>query len=241
MPHQTGILTALKDWGLTVIEVPGWRTRGSSSFDPQGHVFHHDVVPDNPGTNDPIPQIIVNGRSDLRGPLAQFWLETDGDVHLCAAGRANHAGEGGWKGLNENAEVWGTEMNNLGVPSDLWPDEQLDAAYRLAACTAEFSDFPVANVCFHKEWAPDRKIDPHTLVGGAFRTAVKLQEKEGLMPGEVKEIKTFVAAKHRLRRDAEVKILQRQKLILEKLGATQAQLREIDNDIDTLLAEKDDV
>lgn len=189
MTYQPGILEAIRDWGLTVHEVPGWQTRGSSDFTPRGHVIHHDVIPDQPGDSDHIPTIIVQGRSDLPGPLANFWLERDGDVHLCAAGRANHAGEGGWNGLSGNSTVWGTEMNSLGTPADPWPEVQLDAMARLAACTAEFSGFSIANVCGHKEWAPTRKIDPHTINMAAFRRQVELQEKEGLMPGEVKEIK----------------------------------------------------
>ncbi len=188
MGYQVEIIDALRDWGLTVVLVPGWQTRGSSSFDPRGHVIHHDVVPDQPGTQDHVPSIITDGRSDLPGPLANFWLERDGDVHLCAAGKANHAGEGGWNGLSGNGSVWGTECNNMGVPSDHWPEVQLEAMARLAACTADFSGFPVGNVCGHKEWAPTRKIDPHTINLDAFRRQVDLQEKEGLTVGQVQDI-----------------------------------------------------
>jgi hypothetical protein len=192
--HQTGILAALRDWGLTVVEVPGWQTRGSSDFDPKGHVVHHDVVPDQPGDNDRVPSIIINGRSDLPGPLANFWLEKDGNVHLCAAGRANHAGEGGWNGLSGNSTVWGTEMNNLGTPADPWPDRQLEAMYRLAAATCDFSGSPVRNVCGHKEWAPTRKIDPHTINMNAFRSLVALQEKEGLTVGQFETLEDRIIA-----------------------------------------------
>ncbi len=227
MPYQTGILEALKDWGLVVHEVSGWRTRGSSSFDPHGHVIHHDVVPDQPGNQDHIPSIIVNGRPDLAGPLANFWLERDGDVHLCAAGTANHAGEGNWNGLNENREVFGTEMNNLGVPSDPWPDVQLEAMARLAACTADYSGFPVANVCGHKEWAPTRKIDPHTIDMGAFRTHVSLEEKEALTVGQVQDINEVTRKQGQKTR----------KLIRDLYRAESAQNRRLsDAEIDKILA-----
>lgn len=184
MAYQTGILPALKDWRLAVVEVPGWQTRGSSLFDPRGHVLHHDVI----RPMDSVPDLILAGRpeDDLPGPLANFWLRRDGTVFLVAAGKANHAGEGHWKNLSGNSSVWGTEMNNLGVAADEWPEEQLEAMARLAAATAEFSGFPVANVCFHREWAPDRKIDPHTLDPDAFRRHVELTTKEGLfMPGDI--------------------------------------------------------
>lgn len=169
MGYQTGILPVLQDWGLEVVEVPGWRTRGSSSFDPHGHVLHHDVI----GPTSTVPGMIVNGRPDLAGPLCNFWLDRGGRVHLVAAGRANHAGEGSWRGLSGNSSVWGTEMNNLGTPSDPWPDAQLDAMVRLAAATADYSGFDASMVCGHKEWAPTRKIDPHSINMAQFRIRVK--------------------------------------------------------------------
>lgn len=172
MPLQVGILPALRDWGLTVHETAGWRTRGSSDFAPQGHVIHHDVIPDQPGRQDHVPGIIIGGRSDLPGPLANFWLEVDGDVHLVAAGKANHAGVGGWRGLTENRQVWGTEANNMGTPATPWPDVQLEAWYRLCAATCEFSGFSPVMVCGHKEWAPTRKTDPHSINMAGFRTRV---------------------------------------------------------------------
>lgn len=178
MGHQTGILDALKDWGLVVVEVPGWQTRGSSGFDPHGHVVHHDVIP--PVTT--CPSIIVDGRSDLSGPLANFWLEANGRVHLVAAGRANHAGEGNWQGLYGNSSVWGTEMNNLGTPATPWPDEQIDAMVALAAATAEYSGFEASMVCGHKEWAPTRKVDPHSIDMAAFRIRVLEAQRTGPTP-----------------------------------------------------------
>ena len=224
MPYQLDIVDALRDWGLTVVTVPGWQSRGSSDFNPHGHVLHHDVIPDNPGTNDHIPTLIVNGRSDLAGPLANFWLETDGDVHLCAAGRANHAGEGGWNGLSDNSSVWGTEMNNLGVPTDFWPDIQLEAMSRLAACTMDFSNFPAANVCGHKEWAPNRKIDPHSINMSAFRTRVAQETKDAaLTPEQMAEIKRVTVVQgqktRRLVRDLAVNERTRDRAQTAKLTA----------------------
>lgn len=188
MGYQTGVLEALRDWGLVVVEVPGWQTRGDDYFDPRGHVLHHDVIADQPGTSDRTPSLIINGRSDLPGPLCNFWLERDGNVHLVAAGEANHAGAGGWRGLTGNASVWGTEMNNLGTPADPWPDVQLEAMARLAAATADFSGFDPSMVCGHKEWAPTRKVDPHSIDMTAFRMKVATQTKEGLTVAEIDRI-----------------------------------------------------
>lgn len=76
-----------------------------------------------------------------------------------AAGRANHAGSGSWRGLVGNSSVWGTEANNRGT-GEMWPDVQIDAYARLCAATCDYSGFTAEMVCRHAEWAPSRKIDP---------------------------------------------------------------------------------
>lgn len=154
MPYQTGVVEALHDHGLTVGYCPGWETRGSSSFNPRGHVVHHDA-----GNNWTTPPgILIAGRSDLPGPLCNFALGRDGKVWMVAAGRANHAGTGSWRGLVGNSFVWGTEANNRGT-GEMWPDVQIDAYVRLCAATCEFSGFSAEMVCRHAEWTT-RKIDP---------------------------------------------------------------------------------
>ncbi len=155
MPYQTGVVEALYDHGLDVGFVPGWQTRGSSSFNPHGHVVHHDA-----GSHWTTPPgILIAGRSDLPGPLCNFALGRDGKVWMVAAGRANHSGLGGWRGLVGNSAVWGTEANNAGT-GETWPDVQIDAFARLCAATCDFSGFTAEMVCRHAEWAPTRKIDP---------------------------------------------------------------------------------
>jgi len=194
MPAQIGVVEALRDWGLTVHLVPGHITRGSQDFNPRGHVCHHDVIPDQPGKQDHVPGIIINGRPDLDGPLANFWLEVDGDVHVVALGRANHAGVGSWRGLSQNSQVWGTEANNMGTPATPWPDEQLEAWYKLCKATCQFSDFEPAMVCGHKEWAPGRKSDPHSLNMDTFRNNVRNATKgdDELSAEEAKMIKDAI-------------------------------------------------
>ncbi len=155
MPYQTGILAALRDHGLDARTVPGWETRGSSSFAPRGHVVHHDAIPTRWQTP---PAILIAGRSDLPGPLCNFALNAWGTVYVVAAGRANHAGTGGWRGLSGNSSVWGTEAQNAGT-GQTWPDEQIDAYVRLCAATCDYSGFSAEMVCRHAEWTT-RKIDP---------------------------------------------------------------------------------
>lgn len=156
MPYQTGVVTALRDYGLEVGLIPGWERRGSSSFNPKGHVVHHDA---NPTRWIGPPNMLIAGRPDLAGPLCNFALNSAGKVWMIAAGRANHAGTGSWRGLVGNASVWGTEAQNAGT-GQVWPDEQIDAYARLCAATGEYSGFTAEMVCRHAEWAPSRKIDP---------------------------------------------------------------------------------
>jgi hypothetical protein len=51
-------------------------------------IAHHTAA-----TNDS-DSTLINGRSDLPGPLCNWALPENGDWVLIASGRANHAGEG---------------------------------------------------------------------------------------------------------------------------------------------------
>lgn len=158
MPYQTWIFDAAKATGYPVVEVDGWQTRGSSTFDPRGLVWHHTA---GPSTGDaPTLNLVVNGRSDLPGPLSQFVLGRSGTIYVVAAGRANHAGEGGWRGLSGNSSVFGIEAEHVGRTGVAWPDVQLDAYLKLSAELAKRGGFTADMVCGHKEWAPTRKVDP---------------------------------------------------------------------------------
>jgi len=158
VPYQTGVVEALRDHGLDLGFCPGWETRGSPSFNPRGHVVHHDAG----GNWATPPGILIEGRPPgpnyLPGPLCNFALGRDGKVWMVAAGRANHAGTGSWRGLVGNSSVWGTEANNRGT-GEMWPDVQIDAYARLCAATCDFSGFTAEMVCRHAEWT-SRKIDP---------------------------------------------------------------------------------
>lgn len=155
MSRHTGVVEALRDHGLTLGFCPGWETRGSSTFWPQGHVCHHDAIASRWSTP---PGLLISGRPDLAGPLCNTALQADGTVWLVAAGRANHAGTGSWRGLVGNSTVWGTEAQNAGTGQE-WPQEQIDAYVRLSAALAEYFSFSAEMVCRHAEWT-SRKIDP---------------------------------------------------------------------------------
>lgn len=161
MSYQTDILEACQDYGLvlgkTLKEYAGWRTRGSSIFSPKGSVNHHTA---GPRTGDlPTLNTLIFGRSDLPGPLCNAALSRSGVIHLIAAGRANHAGLGGWAGLSGNSSVWGLEVEHCGYPDEAVSAARWDAMYRWHRACMDVSGFSSRFVCQHFEWAPTRKID----------------------------------------------------------------------------------
>lgn len=182
MPYATGIVDQLRKFGLKVVEVPGWKTRGGSGFRPGGVVAHHTGPW---STVDGMIRLLRDGRSDLPGPLCQVGLAPDGTCHVVAAGTANHAGTGGWRELSGNSRVFGIEAIHSGSASTPWPQVQVDAFIRCSAALGALAGRDGRWVCGHKEWAPRRKIDPISLDMGSFRQAVtdvQLRQAGAIVP-----------------------------------------------------------
>lgn len=132
-------LKALKDEGVTVVEVGSWRSHNRNSKGAWGPVngvmIHHTVTSGSARTVD----ICRNGYSGLPGPLCHGVITKDGRVHLVGYGRANHAGLGdddvlaaviaeraSYPPVNEantdgNARFYGFECENLGDGKDPGP------------------------------------------------------------------------------------------------------------------------
>lgn len=156
MSYQLGIPAALRRYGLTVETVAGWETRGSSTFNPRGVVCHWTA---GPKTGDrPSLRIVIHGRTDLPGPLCNVFLTRAGVAVVVAAGRANHAGTGGWNGLTGNSSVFGIEAEASG---NEWTEAQRSAYPRVVAALVDLAGGNVDNVCGHYEWATPagRKVD----------------------------------------------------------------------------------
>lgn len=152
---------AARATGFPVTEVDGWETRGSSTFDPGGLVWHHTA---GPATGDmPSLNILINGRDGLPGPLSQYGLGRSGRIYVVASGRANHAGPGGWNGLTGNGSVIGIEAEHTGKSTDPWPGTQLASYRALSALIMVRLGVSTEFLCGHKEWAPARKPDPVSL------------------------------------------------------------------------------
>lgn len=168
LPH------VLKAAGLKVALVDGWEDRGRGDVGPTlGVLCHHTAGPRN--GNMPSLHTLIEGRSDLRGPLAQLGLGRDGTYYVIAAGRSNHAGGGVWNGVtNGNANFIGIEAENTGRSDDFpWPSVQIDAYHRGVAAILKHLGLGADCCAGHKEYAlpQGRKPDP-SLDMSVFRTSV---------------------------------------------------------------------
>lgn len=168
MPRQTWIADKLRYYGLDVIEQPGWKTRGSTSFNPRGVVVHHTASAR--GSDTPSLGIVVHGRTGLPGPLCHVLIARSGTCHVIAAGRANHAGTGSYRGLVGNTSVLGIEAENDGL-GEPWPPHQLGVFEQATAALLDGINRGASWVCGHKEWTP-RKIDPTGIRMDDFRLTV---------------------------------------------------------------------
>jgi GH24 family phage-related lysozyme (muramidase)/peptidoglycan hydrolase-like protein with peptidoglycan-binding domain len=169
----TWLPEVLEKAGLKVAETAGWRTRGRAEMGRvRGVMCHHTANPHE--GNMPTLNMLINGRSDLPGPLCQLGLGRDGTYYVVAAGRANHAGRGLWEGIaTGNSSFIGIEAEHSGDPAEKWPDVQTDAYVRGVAAILKHIGASANMCCGHKEYAlpPKRKPDP-TFDMAEFRQAV---------------------------------------------------------------------
>ncbi len=123
--------------------------------------------------------MMVDGRPDLPGPLAQVWLDDDADdtaragdpvAYVIASGRAHHAGPGGFRGLTGNSKMAGIEARNNGR-GEAWSPAMRDAYRRANAALCDGGGFDETWICGHHEWT-HRKIDPAGIDMDAMRTDV---------------------------------------------------------------------
>jgi hypothetical protein len=173
MPRDLAIADHCRQLGLRVVEVAGWQTRGSSTFNGRGSVNHHTAG----GSRGTCPSLggVINGfHGSAPGPLANALQsrETNGDdiIYVVASGKANHAGLGGWRGLSGNSSVYGLEIEHTGREPLPINRQKIAARFHAAMSLGRFDE---TMVCQHYEWAPKRKIDAATGVNGLqFRSFV---------------------------------------------------------------------
>lgn len=161
-----GIATRLRAVGLNVRETTGWKTRGrdfagvSGPFNPIGGVNHHTAG--HPSATSPVPSlgIVINGRSDLPGPLCNVLLGFDGVFYVVASGVCNHAGlpdGGSIRGMTGNSTAYGMEIEHDGLHA--LEAKRVALAAKAWAAIFRGKGIKASQLVQHWEWAPSRKID----------------------------------------------------------------------------------
>lgn len=185
MPLMTRIPSDLARFGLKVELAAGWATRGSSSFAPAGVTCHWTAGPR--GTRSrPSLNVVLNGRPGLPGPLANIYLARDGTCIVVAAGRANHAGVGGFRGLVGNSAVYGIEAESGGDGD--WTPEMRAAYPRLVAALLWGLGRDASWAHGHHEWAPTRKIDIRDIMPQVRAEAAVILRNPAAAADELEEI-----------------------------------------------------
>lgn len=189
------VMARLRAAGITVHEQPGWQTRGngmSSAY--EGFIWHHTAT----GYANANLSVLINGRSDLAGPLCNTCGWEDGSVGMISANPANHAGASGGYNTSPlpktglfNKYVWGHEIIYPG-------DKPMTAAqYKTGCilakiCTDVFAYSDINCAKGHAEtsitgkwdpgYAPGRTIDLNKFRSDA-RSAILVPGKEDDMSG----------------------------------------------------------
>ena len=142
--------------------VAGWQTRSvGGGITGKGLLNHHTASPEGSGPA-PALGIVTHGRSDLDGPLANFVLARNGVLYVVAAGRCNHAGEGGpLNGIprdSGNLYFYSVEIENNGLGEGYDP-RQMRTLTILNGLMLRRMKRTAYMSLGHKEWTT-RKIDP---------------------------------------------------------------------------------
>lgn len=199
-------LAALDKWGVIVLQYPGWRTRGRpGQFDNvHGEVIHHtgsDIQ-----TDAYLDFLFKVGRpaEGIPGPLCQGATDMDGEYHLGAIGRANHAGVGSSVALKRviaedprnlqgeihpgpddktdgNANYYGNEVRYDGNPG--MRPAQYHTALLVSASRCDFHGWGPESVIGHREHTR-RKDDPGHCPMDKYRRDLEAVLKAGPKPGK---------------------------------------------------------
>jgi len=164
MANATWLADVLRKAGVPVIEEAGWQTRAQSgSFSPRGLIRHWDAS--SPGTHgameymrDNIACNITTCRgNDAHGP----------SVHVLAAGRAWHAGEGQFGQFpTDQGNTYAVGHEIAHTVDEPWTEPQYSVVVKAEqAILAHLSASVDDEWCMHSEYAPTRKID---CTGGGY-------------------------------------------------------------------------
>ncbi|MFC9505354.1 N-acetylmuramoyl-L-alanine amidase [Streptomyces sp. NPDC057002] len=209
------LIAALRAEGVSVVEIGNWRTYNRNSVGKWGPVHgvivHHTVTS---GTSRTV-EICRTGYEGLPGPLCHGVIGKDGVVYLVGFGRANHAGGGDPKvldqvinesygsaptrptkgnsdGVDGNSRFYGFECENLGNGQDPWPSKQIESIVRASAAICRAHGWGSKSIIGHLEWSDD-KSDPRgfTMPSLRERIAERLKHPSNWTPTPSKPTPTI--------------------------------------------------
>lgn len=160
MAQLLWLAKVLRDAGLTVHEVDGWKDRGDGPLgDIRGITCHATAGSRNSSDKGEI-NTILNGSDTAPPPIAQLYLGRQGHWFVVASGLCNH-NKRGWAGPNKglgNRHLIGIEAANNngrhGEPFEPWPDVQYRSYVRGVAALVRKLGISVDRVAGHKEHQP---------------------------------------------------------------------------------------
>lgn len=163
----------LRAAGLQVVEVDGWKTRGSDSYGPLRGLVCHETRGSATSTDAGEIGVLVNGRVGLSGPISQLYLSRTGVWHVVASGTCHHV-KTGWGGVHTgygNDSLIGVEAAH--AESEDWVNKptQYDSYVRGVAAVCKHMGWDRGAVVGHKEHQPGDKPDPEFSMD-AFRVKV---------------------------------------------------------------------
>lgn len=178
MARLLQLAAVLRAAGLTVHEVPGWRTRGDDSYGPVRGVIIHETRGSANSSDAGEIDVLVNGRVGLSGPIAQLYLSRTGHWHVVASGACHHVrtGWGGpFSGLGNDA-LLGIEAAHSDTEDWAAKPVQYWSYVRGVAAILRHTGWPPP--VGHKEHQPGDKPDPEFSMT-MFRADVAAEIKDG--------------------------------------------------------------
>ncbi|SEG98863.1 N-acetylmuramoyl-L-alanine amidase, partial [Saccharopolyspora kobensis] len=187
----TNLADVLRNAGLKVVEVPGWKTRGHGPMSGvRGVLWHHTATSAKVSGDYPSERVVLEGNGTTDGPLCNLGLGRSGTWYVISAGLAYHAGTGSHPavGTNGNGYLIGIEAEHPGTAGNPWPAEQLDSYRRGTAALLKAYGLGADRLIGHKEWAPARKIDPYGLDMKTERAHVENYLRGSPAPGGIESM-----------------------------------------------------
>jgi len=183
------LIDVLRAAGVQVVEEGNWRARGvSGSFNPIGVLWHHTAAKSSPTNPAPALNTVINGRSDLQGPLCHALVDYNGVFHLVSANRANHAGAARASGPipagDGNTMLIGWEIDYDGVNQHMTPAQYTESLKATAAVLRQLGH-DASYARGHRETSTTGKIDPSFIDLDVMRADVAaLIAGGGAVPGQ---------------------------------------------------------